>query len=54
MNFKDGDGNLISVSATCTPMVSPVVSDSDDTIDVNTMHVAVDRLRRYEVMFHIL
>lgn len=40
-----------SVSATCTPMVSPVVSDSDDTADITTRDSAVDRISRYEVNF---
>uniref|UniRef100_A0A1I7VC83 Ubiquitin carboxyl-terminal hydrolase 47 n=1 Tax=Loa loa TaxID=7209 RepID=A0A1I7VC83_LOALO len=44
----DGDGEMESVSATCTPMVSPVVSDSDDTADITTRDSAVDRISRYE------
>ncbi|KAL3993623.1 Ubiquitin carboxyl-terminal hydrolase family protein [Acanthocheilonema viteae] len=44
----DGDGDMDSVSTTCTPMVSPVVSDSDDTADITTRDSAVDRISRYE------
>ncbi|CAG9530513.1 unnamed protein product [Cercopithifilaria johnstoni] len=44
----DGDGDMDSVSATCTPMVSPVVSDSDDTADIAIRDSAVDRISRYE------
>lgn len=51
MKIKDGDGDMDSVSATCTPLVSPVVSDSDDTTDITTRDSAVDRISRYEVNF---
>ncbi|VDK67821.1 unnamed protein product, partial [Onchocerca ochengi] len=44
----DSDGEMDSVSATCTPKVSPIVSDNDDTIDNNTRDSAVDRINRYE------
>ncbi|KAM3720075.1 Ubiquitin carboxyl-terminal hydrolase [Dirofilaria immitis] len=44
----DGDGEMDSVSVTSTPMVSPVVSDSDDTADISTRDSAVDRISRYE------
>ncbi|KAK6103014.1 Ubiquitin carboxyl-terminal hydrolase family protein [Brugia pahangi] len=44
----DGDGDMESVSTACTPMVSPVVSDSDDTADVTARDSAVDRISRYE------
>ncbi|VDO09875.1 unnamed protein product [Brugia timori] len=47
----DGDGDMESVSTACTPMVSPVVSDSDDTADVTARDSAVDRISRYEVIF---
>ncbi|KAK6103015.1 Ubiquitin carboxyl-terminal hydrolase family protein [Brugia pahangi] len=48
MKIKDGDGDMESVSTACTPMVSPVVSDSDDTADVTARDSAVDRISRYE------
>lgn len=52
MKIKDGDGDMDSVSATCTPMVSPVVSDSDDVADITARDSAVDPISRYEVNFY--